>query len=415
MVNLSVYLAKLGKSLFKIISFLENPYTNLFIILVIILNLKIFHINFNSKLNEIDNQRYYSLKLNKSNLLFESPFEEYILIHESNIEGTFNKPRKIVFNGHTGAGYANKLYSMLSAFTIAILTDSAFICEWNRIYKYIKPNFFLMFYKFRKNNELNSNYDTKSIYVFNTTNSSWSGQKSIRMIYNQTIPLYIKDQYDQLVKINRYKYNRIEPLFFELCSNPIYYSKLLKYDLVKKSTVKKAIKLVKKLEQHKNYTKIPQNIEFEVQDGLFQIGYEVAGNLLNKYWKPVDRIQNLIDYYLSNEFKSFYVIGIQIRTEFLNSIKEVDKFIDCAQSIESNLNKTIGKQIKWYMTSDSQQVIDKAIEFYGNKVITGQGTIAHVESNKGYDRAILDIELLSLSDELILTAGSTFGKIFFQS
>jgi hypothetical protein len=409
MVNLNIYLTKYLRSISKFFTVFNNAYLAIFVFMVIISNLRIFKVDFESKLNELQNLKQKS----KSDVLSKSSIEEYIRIHESNMEGiSVYKPRKLVFNGHTGAGYANKLYSMLSAFTIAILTDSAFICEWNDIEKYIKPTFFLMFHKFRQNNELNSNYESESVYVFNATKSAWSGQKSIRSIYNQTIPLHMINIYGQNVTINRYKYNKIEAYFFELCSNPIYYSKLLKYGLVKKSTIFNALNLVNKLEkEYKNVKELPQIVEFEIEDGLFQIGYEVAGNLLNKYWKPVESIQSLIDHYYFNEFKSNYMIGIQIRTEFLKSNQEVDKFIECAKWIEASLNTT--KKVKWYMTSDSEIVIEKAIQFYGNKVIIGRGKIAHVENNKGYERAILDIELLSLCDELILTGGSTFGKLYF--
>ena len=74
------------------------------------------------------------------------------------------------------------------------------------------------------------------------------------------------------------------------------------------------------------------------------------------------------------------------------------------------INKTKSKKVRWYVTSDSTNVIENLVQKYGNKVITGRGRIDHVEKNSGYERAILDIELLSWCDELILTGGSTFGK-----
>ena len=46
---------------------------------------------------------------------------------------------------------------------------------------------------------------------------------------------------------------------------------------------------------------------------------------------------------------------------------------------------------------------------HANRVITASGDIDHVMSGSGYERAIVDNELLSKCDELIITGGSTFG------
>jgi len=46
------------------------------------------------------------------------------------------------------------------------------------------------------------------------------------------------------------------------------------------------------------------------------------------------------------------------------------------------------------------------------KIITSKGKIAHVlDDPNAYERAILDVELLSRCDRLIITGGSTFGLV----
>ncbi len=50
---------------------------------------------------------------------------------------------------------------------------------------------------------------------------------------------------------------------------------------------------------------------------LLRVGFEVGGNLLNRMWKPKPFIQKMIDYYLENIFMDSYVIGLQIRYDFL--------------------------------------------------------------------------------------------------
>ncbi len=49
--------------------------------------------------------------------------EEFKLNHLKILKGELRP--KVVFNGYTEAGYANKVYSMLSSMVMAILTDSA--------------------------------------------------------------------------------------------------------------------------------------------------------------------------------------------------------------------------------------------------------------------------------------------------
>ena len=55
---------------------------------------------------------------------------------------------------------------------------------------------------------------------------------------------------------------------------------------------------------------------------VLMIGYEVAGNLLNKMWIPKNDIINTVNYYLNNIFFDYYIIGIQLRYDYLNDIKK---------------------------------------------------------------------------------------------
>ena len=109
----------------------------------------------------------------------------------------------------------------------------------------------------------------------------------------------------------------------------------------------------------------------ELQDKLFQIGFEVGGNLLNKYWKPNLKIQNLIQTYIEKEFKDNFIIGIQIRTEFLvNKNNDLNKFFDCAKWIESTFSN-ITKRIRWFVTSDRDYVLDRFTKIYKDKISDG--------------------------------------------
>jgi len=114
---------------------------------------------------------------------------------------------------------------------------------------------------------------------------------------------------------------------------------------------------------------------------------------------------------LSTDFKNNYVIGFQIRTFYLNINVDLNSFIECGLEIEKN-RLSSSKVIKWYVSSDSEQTNQYLKQKYPEKIIFGEGLVGHIaEQNKGYSRAIIDVELLSKTDILITTGGSTFGFV----
>ncbi len=70
------------------------------------------------------------------------------------------------------------------------------------------------------------------------------------------------------------------------------------------------------------------------------------------------------------------------------------------------------KGVKWYISSDSSDVLNKLVKEFPNKIIIGNGLMGHVEEDpNAYERAILDVELMSRCNELVVTGGTTFGKL----
>ena len=143
---------------------------------------------------------------------------------------------------------------------------------------------------------------------------------------------------------------------------------------------------------------------------------------MNKIWKPNEDIQKEIDFYLKKEFQSNYMIGIQLRygrkedAIFLNGSADTIKFIECALQIEKDYyhtwENTSRKTVKWFIASDSEKNLNTILAKYPNKAFSSKGKVAHIAYySEGYRRTIMDIELLSKCDELIITGGSTYGFI----
>jgi hypothetical protein len=149
---------------------------------------------------------------------------------------------------------------------------------------------------------------------------------------------------------------------------------------------------------------------------LLQIGFEVGGNLLNLLWIPKVYIQSQVDRFVSLNFNGFFVIGLQIRTDFLNIEnirKDLKKFFKCAYMIAKR-NKIDKNKVRFFVSSDQEDVLKMLNSQYGDKVLMSKSSLAikHIGIDpSGYERAIIDVELLSRCNQLVVTGGSTFGFI----
>ena len=99
---------------------------------------------------------------------------------------------------------------------------------------------------------------------------------------------------------------------------------------------------------------------------------------------------------------------------FIDEAKDHLKFINCALEIEKDYilkSKRTDISFKWFIATDSDKIRSLIFEHYKEKSFTSNGTLDHTShgSKDGFRRAVLDVELLSKCDEVIVTSGSTFG------
>jgi hypothetical protein len=363
------------------------------LLVLIFIQSKFLHKYFD-KISFLNNSN--NLNLSES-LIKDDPLNEYRLLHKSIIQ-LKKFPIKVSINGYTAEGYANKMYSVITSLVIAILTDSAIVIRWNNIDKFIEEPAYLAFKNYDlEMNELSANYKTEEIFVPRPV-YGWKIEKDMNALIKTKLP----------DNKNRFIYNQLIAYFFEICSNPIYYDKLLYYKLVSKNRIDSANEIISNLNNYTN--KVKTNV-------ILDIGYQVGGNLLNRMWIPKRDLLDLINSYYINHFFGNYVIGIQIREYYIHENIDLNTFIDCALMIEENVKTSLKYNVKfkWFITSDSKSIIDKLISNHKmNKIIVvANGTIGHVELDKNaYQRALIDNELLSKCNEIIITGGSTFGNFF---
>lgn len=298
-----------------------------------------------------------------------------------------NSARKVICvnNVRFGYGYGNNMYKILTAFLVAILTDSNLILEWPAVEEFIEEPFENTFYHGNVSNRRNFTKSENVLIMYGRSINTWKPGK--KLFLNISIPNNYKTYY--MAMITAY--------FFDLCSNPKHFDKLIKHRLVKEETIQRALNSL----EDENIVE-QQRIEY-----FLLIGFEYAGTILNKYWRLSKRMQEKVDDYYKKNFEGAYVIGMQFRFEFMNE-SDVQAFLNCANEFEGSLIEHI--PVKWYISSDTPTFVEKMKEEYNDKVLTGNGIVGHISRNfKSYERVIFDLEMLSRCDVLIFTGGSTFG------
>ena len=307
-------------------------------------------------------------------------------------------------------GYGNRIFSMLSSFVIAILDDRAFIVSrWAIVRAYIKEPLNFTFHDFdqgeEKSSDFNINYKQNEIVNYHVANVTFKREKNVDVLIRTKLPGKT---------IRRVKMVGVDAHFFLICSNPANYEKLFNYGLVERATVDDARE---KADNANN--KYSANVRLE---SVLRVGYEVAGYLLNEYWQPKPVIQKRIDRVFHEHFEDNYVIGMQIRTIYLNQKNDVRVFLQCALDIESELavssdsGQRQAKRVKWFISTDSTSLFDSLLGEYESRMIATNGTIGHIYSRSKqlsdiYSRTIVDNELLAKCDDIIITGGSTYGFV----
>lgn len=217
--------------------------------------------------------------------------ESFKKIQEWNIINGSNIKPKIVFNAVNAVGYCNRIYAMISTFTIALLTKSAFIMEWPYIKNFFEEPFVKAFGPFEKHGPLGLDHDLPSTCAFDPhTINSWKKEKKILVNHRSII---------DFPNCTRYLVDKVAAYWFDLLQIREYADELVKYGYIRKATVDRAF------ERAQNET-IDDRDKIE---SLHEIGFEYAGNFLKKHWILTQHMQKKLDKIVNNNFEGDFVIG----------------------------------------------------------------------------------------------------------
>lgn len=347
---------------------------------------------------------FYSINVNKSSDVSKlymveeaSPIEEFKENHRKII--TSLKPAKFVYVVPPYAGYGNQLIQIINAFVVALITDSAVVLNnMTHLSHFVEEPLFNCF----QTNQASSN-ELSYLYQYNQTYLVPASTENTLKPNKNVSSLML----DLPTNYSRFVIQSALSVYFEIASNRNYYEKFLRYRLVKLETIQKARKMWNIIDQLE-IKNLPLGMNDIAIDVLYQTGFELAHNIIKHFWKPKKFILKKAAKFEAKHFKGFFVIGVQIRTEFLD-LEDLSMFIKCAHKIEKEIVR-IDKPVKWYISCDNPKRLDELVRQYPNKIIHANGKIGHVVYDlSAYERVFLDIELLSRCDELILTGYSTFG------
>lgn len=90
---------------------------------------------------------------------------------------------KVVFNKSPSTGYGNRVYSMLSAFLVAVVTESALVIDWPKIENFIDFALPHSFDKFKHTSFLNPYFEIDTIHKIKSSSSNvWAYNKSLKAL-----------------------------------------------------------------------------------------------------------------------------------------------------------------------------------------------------------------------------------------
>jgi hypothetical protein len=214
-----------------------------------------FTFKYDSNSNESDKlERFF--KLHKSLQSNREQNGKQIIIINGNSRG--------ILTGSPKCGYGNRLNSIISSMLIAILMDAQINIKWTNIDKYIRTPISDIF---------DFNLDEKqgfSNYLSFALNSRWLQAKQ-PYVAVKDIDLLSLTRLPSNYK--RYFLDYADPYFMEICSNSVYYEKILFYQLASRASIEAALgNFSSKSDKHEK---------------LFRVGFEVGGNLFSYFYPRI--------------------------------------------------------------------------------------------------------------------------------
>jgi len=307
-------------------------------------------------------------------VLAESTLREYATFHRKMLAGPPEKMRFVAHGAVHNAGLGNQLQAMISALMLGILTNRALLVDWPRV-------------------------DPHSIVYAGNNASEHAGLPPIEELFQSPglawdfwpavdrIPQELRRHEVALVEIsNRHK----DILHMVTCED---LDKAFPHRVIAMKAWDNYIPL---LAHNPHYAARVREL----------FGNDIFRPLAHFLVRPVQSIWHRVNAIRQKRFAGQHVIGLQMRSFFMQPF-QVATFWRCARFLAMQQTKpTI-----FFLATDDEKIQEAALQALPRDVVViVDGKVTRATAN-GVKRAVVDMLLLEESDELIITAGSSFGRL----
>jgi len=149
----------------------------------------------------------------------------------------------------------------------------------------------------------------------------------------------------------------------------------------------------------------------------------IYGTLLHFLFKPKQELQDKIDKFVSNNFRK-YNVGLHLRRKgnvgYVMGPQHEEVAWQCAGVTFGDGHYPLGAlairdlepdDVAIFLATDNEDTANYARKKYGNKIISITDEPITRTSVEGLQRAVVDMWILSLCDELVLSFQSSYGRV----
>jgi len=126
--------------------------------------------------------------------------------------------------------------------------------------------------------------------------------------------------------------------------------------------------------------------------------------------QPITMIRDQVQAFRHRYFEGKYVLGLQMRSFFMRR-HQLATFWQCALFLAQQSKRLFGREVVFFVATDQRSIKVRAKkELAPHSVVFTGGDVTRATED-GVQRALVDVMLLEDCHELIITAGSSFGRL----
>jgi len=160
-----------------------------------------------------------------------------------------------------------------------------------------------------------------------------------------------------------------------------------------------------------------------VGEKLTQLQPALYQQLSSVFLRPIDAIMDRVENFAEEHFSNKYVIGMQIRRArdsghfFLWEDQHL--FWECAMLMKKRKERDLRRnnkdtQVVYFLATDSELAKEEAMKVLGSDLVLTvdmDTRVPDTRGSEGWQNALVDNYLLSRTDDMIVSGGSTFGYV----